>query len=233
MSPERESGLSRVTLILFFVMKLSIDNHIFNTDNCVKHRDCIKVTIEQVTPRVYVKKEELLCHQRQNTELYFNWVTVTKYIDGNPVSTYSWIQDVDEDELQAFQKIKETCPTYRRTRPDNKPRLTPEERLEHKRQSGREYYYKNRERLLQYKKDYAKRQKEDTNTAPDPTPEELDELKKQKNREYYQKHKEELLERRREYYQKNKNHYNNYSRKYYQDHKSAWKDKYVKPNKTD
>lgn len=208
-------------------MKLSIDNHIFNTDNCVKHRDCIKVTIEQVTPRVYVKKEELLCHQRQNTELYFNWVTVTKYIDGNPVSTYSWIQDVDEDELQAFRKIKETCPTYRRTRPDNKPRLTPEERLEHKRQSGREYYYKNRERLLQYKKDYAKRQKEDSA----PTPEELKELKKQKDREYYQKHKEELLERRREYYQKNKTHSNNYSRNYYQEHKSNWKDKYVKPNK--
>lgn len=159
-------------------MKLAIGNKIYNTDQCVKHRDCIKVTDEALTPRVTFRKVEVLCHQRHNTECFFNWVTVYKFIDGNQVTSYTWIQDVDEEELREFDRLKEELasrPKPKRTRRKPEPTITPDERHELKKQRNREYYYKHREEQLARKKEYYWQNKQQQNDY---------------SKQYYQEHKD-------------------------------------------
>ena len=150
-------------------MKLTVGPHIFNTDNCVRHRGCTRVTVDQVTPRVYVRKEETLCHQKQNNQVFFNWVTATKYIDDNPVKTYSWIQDLEPDELEEFLKMEQD---------KKKKELDPEEQeriRQLKNQKSREYYHKHREEMLQRVKDYQSKNRLQQNAY---------------SRQYYQEHKD-------------------------------------------
>lgn len=155
-------------------MKLSVGAHVFNTNQCVRHRDCIKVTVDRLSPRVYCKREEVLCHQRHNAEVFFNWVTVSKYIDDTLVLSYSWLQEVDEEDLQSFREIKESAPPP----PPRKPELTPEEKeLKHelKKKKNREYYYAHREEQLAKKKEYYRQNKQQQNDY---------------SKQYYQEHKD-------------------------------------------
>ena len=138
-------------------MKLSIGTRIYNTNQCIKHKDALKVTIDQPTPRVTFRKEELLCHQRHDTTSYFNWVTVYKYIDDSCVFTYSWIQDIEDDELKEFLELEELARQRKNLPPPPKDE-TPQER---KKRLCREYYYQNKEKLKSKKHEWYQNHKEE------------------------------------------------------------------------
>ncbi len=127
-------------------MKLPIGTLVYNTDNCTVHRHSLKVTEDRPHPRVLYRKEEVLCNQRQNASHYFNWVKVYKYIDGNPVKSYEWLQTVDPDELQEFLTIEQSI-----------PETPPTEEEEKRRYYKRKYYLEHRQELIDKRKEYYKK----------------------------------------------------------------------------
>lgn len=152
-------------------------HQIFNTDRCVRER--CRVTRDDYNDRVYFLKTEFLCHQQQNTRTYFNMVTAEKYIDGNLVRSFTWVQEVDDDELMEWLKVPTILEEKRKQREQKastrKPRYTPEEIKERKRQRAREYYLKHREELNERRKEYYYEHKDE---------------KKAYSEQYYQEHKE-------------------------------------------
>lgn len=174
-------------------------HQIYNTDRCVKERR--RVTRDDYNDRIYFLKTEYLCHQVHNTRTYFNMVTAEKYIDDKQVCSFTWVQTVDEDELIEWMNIptlleekkkqkesskdennkKESTP-----RPTRKPKLTPEELRERRKQRSREYYLKHRDELNDRRKQYYQDHKEE---------------KKAYREQYYQEHKDEWYEK---YIKKNK-----------------------------
>lgn len=130
-------------------MKFNTGTRIFNTDRCTVHKNTVKVTEDILNPRVTLHKEEVLCSQKQDSKGYFNWVKVVKYIDGIPVKNYSWIQDVDEEELKEFIE--------RELHPRDP---TPEDsKAERRRLLHRKYYLEHKEKLLEQRKQYYKEHK--------------------------------------------------------------------------
>lgn len=163
-------------------MKQTIGNKIFNTDSCQKHRRHTRITREELTPRVFFIKTELLCTQKHDTSCYFNWVTVDKYIDDIKVKSYSWIQDVDPDELKEFLSIDLKPPrdnrlhkSYYKSVYDSHLKPSPEELHERKKKQSRDYYHTHKEELLKKKKEHYITHKDEH---------------LQKSKQYYQEHKD-------------------------------------------
>lgn len=145
MSPRKDLPVPSTGDILFFtIMRLASGNTIFNTDRCVVHRNSLKVTEDILTPRVTYRKEEVLCHQKQNRNGYFNWVKAYKYIDGVQVAFFEWIQDVDEEEIKDF--------TQRELNP-RKPTQSDSQK-ERKKLLHRKYYLEHKEELIARRKEY-------------------------------------------------------------------------------
>ena len=177
-------------LPFFIVMRFLTGTHqIYNTDRCIKERR--RVTRDDYNDRIYFLKTEYLCHQVHNTRTYFNIVTAEKYIDDKQVCSFTWVQTVDEDELIEWLKtptlLEEKRQQKEKKTPTRKPKYTPEELRERKRQRQKEYYLKHREELNDRRKQYYYDHKDE---------------KKAYREKYYQEHKDGWYEK---YIKKNKN----------------------------
>ena len=144
--PERTGAGVRVRGVLFYPIKMkqAIGNHIYNTDRCIVHRHSLKVTEDVLTPRVKFRKEEVLCHQKQDSKGYFNWVKAYKYIDGVQVAFFQWIQEVDDDEIKDF--LQRELTVREPTEADSK--------RERKKLFHRKYYLEHKEELIEKRKQY-------------------------------------------------------------------------------
>lgn len=159
-------------------MKMKIGSLVFNTNTCIKHKDSTKTTTDQINQRVYVVKEEVLYHQKHNHNNFFNFVTVTKFIDDKPVSSYSWIQEVDNEELKSFLDQEE---------------LT---RKNKRKEYVKQYYSSHKDYFKQYN---SQRKQQDTDK------EELKLIKAQKRKEYIKQYQLTHLEKYRQYCKKYRN----------------------------
>lgn len=159
-------------------MKMKIGSLVFNTNTCIKHKDSIKTTTDQINQRVYVVKEEVLYHQKHNHNNFFNLVTVTKFIDDKPVSSYSWIQDVDKEELTSFLEQEELTKQNKR------------------KEYVKQYYSSHKDYYKQY---YSQKKQQETDK------EQLKQIREQKRKEYIKQYQLTHLEQYRKYCKKYRN----------------------------
>ena len=72
-------------------------------EDIVKIKYMFRITEEQLSQRVLLKKTEQVCHKK-NAHTLYNMVLVEKYIDNQLVNSYSWDQSLDEDEYNRICK---------------------------------------------------------------------------------------------------------------------------------
>ena len=167
-------SLSSITPFFISIMKLKINNLIFNTETC-SHTRKIRITKEELTPRSYVIKTEQLCHQIHCKDHYFLIVVLEKYTDNQLTSTYSWLQYVSQEELQEFLQL----PDYHKPRKPKEPKESTLDKEEQDKETLKEkrhrYYELHKEELKQKAKEYFELHKD---------------KKKEIARKYYQEHKD-------------------------------------------
>lgn len=193
------------------------------TDDFLPVSGRVRVTEESPHPRVKLIKEERL-HHKKNTSLYLVYVLVTKYIDGNQVNQWSWMEELPREEVSSFPGPQKPS-TYRSYL--DMPEEYQERKRAYAREQRRKYREAHRDEINRRNKEYMRRRREGEVTPRTPlTEEERKEKNREKARRYYQQHKEELQQKKRENYYKNKERNDERSKQYYQEHKENWKTKY-------
>lgn len=177
----------------FLIMKLTINSVVCNTDTATPLFTHERTTTEQLTPRVTLIRKELPYHLKYNKDFWFTQVIVEKYIDGNLVKTYSWLQSVTPEEKEEFLKINNP--------PRKKPEPTPAEKK--RKEYLKNYYEEHKEKYrtrysspeyMEKKKKYREEHKEEYN---------------ERAKQYYYRHREEKLKKIKEYQNKMKEIQNN------------------------
>lgn len=160
-------------------MQVKLGTRTYNTDTASKQR--MRTTIESPFPRVDYKKTEILYQQSHKPYSYFTLVTIEKIIDNQTVKSYTWIQEVDKEELDEFLQLP---PLSRRTR--HRDPIEPKE-PQNRNEYFRNYYHSHKDKIKEYTLKYRQKNKDTLN---------------QKAKDYYQEHKEEILQRQKNYNKK-------------------------------
>lgn len=167
-------------------MKVKINGVICDPSIARKHKRYTRVTEEQLNPRVKLIKTELPCHPKNHPDLWFNHVTVQKFIDDNLVKTYSWVQSINQEEKNEFLAL---YTPKKETKQPKEIQQTTKDRKEYM----KAYYLANREKLKEkYKEKCRKYYLEHREEC------------KEKRRIYYLEHREERLIKMKQYYKKKK-----------------------------
>lgn len=139
-------------------------------EDVVKIKHMFRITEEQLSERVLLKKTEQVC-RKKNAHTLYNMVLVEKYIDNQLVNSYSWNQSLDEDEYNEFlilaEENKKNYKPKRQRRPPGYDREKSDDRKEYRRQyyllhkeEIKKYNEKRKDELKEYKKQYYKENRE-------------------------------------------------------------------------
>lgn len=169
-------------------------------------------------PRIILRKTKQLYHRRGTS--YYAWlVLLEKVIDSTPTRAYSWIEEIDKEEVDPILKqLKEEERKKKellKPKPTPKPKkklyyrppkvkikiikpkptpLTPEEKKLRQKEARKRFNERHRDKINAWHKQYYEKHKE-----------EIKQKKRSYCKEYYQAHKEELNKRTLERYHRKKN----------------------------
>ncbi len=144
----------------------------------------VRESKETLSDRVYLTRTEQLYHKR-NTSWWVKVILIKKYIDDKEVNAWSWIEEVDKDELGSWVKKYYTPEKYQQKKELSQEDL--DKQKEEKKKMNSTYYQLHKEEILARKREYNRTHREQNN---------------EQSRRYYQAHKEQVKEYNRRYREK-------------------------------
>ena len=144
----------------------------------------VRESKETLSDRVYLTRTEQLYHRR-NSSSWLKVILIRKYIDDNEVNAWSWIEEVDREELGTWVKKYYSPEKYQQKKELSQEDL--DKQREEKKKMNNTYYQLHREEILERKREYNRTHRQQNN---------------EQARRYYQSHKEQIKEYNRRYREK-------------------------------
>ena len=138
----------------------------------------VRESRETLSDRVYLTRTEQLYHRR-NSSSWLKVILIRKYIDDKEVNAWSWIEEVEREELETWVKLKKN---YHQKKEQSQENL--DKQKEEKKKMNSTYYQLHREEILARKREYNRIHRQQNN---------------EQAKRYYQTHKEQIKEYNRKY----------------------------------
>lgn len=160
------------------------EQKIIDLTSFLKVEGKVRESKETLSDRVYLTRTEQLYHKR-NTSWWAKVILVRKYIDDKEVNAWSWVEDVDREELGTWVKKYYTPEKYQQKKELSQEDL--DKQKEEKKKINSTYYQLHKEEILARKREYNRTHKEQN---------------REQSRRYYQAHKEQVKEYNRRHREK-------------------------------